>query len=119
MFLAECHCGNVRLVTKEIPKTLTSCNCSICNRVGALWAYYKATDVEISIRDVAASIYLWDKKEIELHHCPQCGCTTHYSSNTEKEKQTVINTRMAKLKLIKKIPVKKFDGVDTWEFVNS
>ncbi len=104
MFTAQCHCGNVKLATKNIPESLLSCNCSICNRVGALWAYYKAEDVEINIKDSPISIYLWDKKEIKLHHCPYCGCTTHYSSNGEK--QTVINARMAELKVTENIPVK-------------
>ena len=119
MFTAECHCGNVKLATKDIPDSLLSCNCSICNRVGALWAYYKTEDVEISIKDTPTSIYLWDKREIELHHCPDCGCTTHYSSSGESgEKKTAINARMADLKVTENIPVKKFDGADSWKFIS-
>ena len=67
MFTAQCHCGNVKLATKNNPDLLLSCNYSICNRVGALWACYKAEDVEINIKDYPTSIYLLDKKDIELN----------------------------------------------------
>lgn len=76
IFKAQCHCGNIKLLAKSIPATLTSCNCSICNRYGALWAYYKSEDVKISIESRSASAYTWDKK-IEFHHCSICGCVTH------------------------------------------
>lgn len=119
MFTAQCHCGNVKLATNNIPSSLLSCNCSICNRIGALWAYYKANEVEIIIRDNPTKVYLWDKKEIELHHCPNCGCTTHYCSiGEDAEKQTVLNVRMAELKVTENIQVRKFDGADTWKFVS-
>ena len=120
MFKAQCHCKNITLITKNIPTSLTSCNCSICNRYGALWAYYNAEDVEIRISDAPTSAYLWDKKEIKFHHCSKCGCATHYTSvGIDGQKLTVINTRMAELKEMENIPVKKFDGADTWKFVTN
>lgn len=118
IFTAQCHCGNVKITTRKIPNSLLSCNCSICNRIGALWAYYKADEVVIDIKEAPTSIYLWDKREIELHYCPNCSCTTHYCSVDEDgKKRTVINARMAELKIMEEIPVKKFDGADTWKFL--
>ena len=38
MIEASCHCGAVRLEIAQRPERLTSCNCSICRRLGALWA---------------------------------------------------------------------------------
>jgi hypothetical protein len=38
-FAATCHCGSIRIYVRKISRTLTSCNCSICRRYGALWAY--------------------------------------------------------------------------------
>ena len=34
-FDLECHCGNLKLSANEAPDSMTSCNCSICNRLGA------------------------------------------------------------------------------------
>ena len=41
-----CHCGAVRIRVRQAPRTVTSCNCSICRRYGALWAYYQASSVQ-------------------------------------------------------------------------
>ena len=44
---ATCHCGSVRIRVRRAPRTVTRCNCSICRRYGALWAYYGASAVQI------------------------------------------------------------------------
>ncbi len=45
MFNLECHCGNIKLFPEAPPGSLTSCNCSICRRLGALWAYFNLGEV--------------------------------------------------------------------------
>ena len=47
MLTATCHCGALRIEVPRKPRTLTSCNCSICRRYGTLWAYYKASSVRV------------------------------------------------------------------------
>ena len=44
-FEVECHCGNLRLCASREPDDLTQCNCSICRRLGALWAYANRDDL--------------------------------------------------------------------------
>ena len=39
MIEGSCHCGAVHWRFEGIPKSATTCNCSICRRYGALWAY--------------------------------------------------------------------------------
>ena len=39
MLNGSCHCGNVRLDVPTVPRAVL-CNCSICRRNGALWAFY-------------------------------------------------------------------------------
>jgi hypothetical protein len=34
-----CHCGNVTWTLDTPPESVTACNCTICRRYGALWAY--------------------------------------------------------------------------------
>ena len=119
MIEASCHCGNVKLSVEKLPDTLTSCNCSICNRVGALWAYYKPEEVEISFAKEATSKYIWGDECIEFNSCETCGCTTHYELTDKcKEKKLAINCRMVAPNLINSIPVRHFDGADTWEFLD-
>jgi hypothetical protein len=119
MIEASCHCGNVRLSFEKLTDTLTSCNCSICNRIGALWAYYKPEQVSVSFTHKPASKYIWGDKCIEFYHCESCGSTTHYEL-TDKcaERKLAINCRMLEPNLINSLPVRHFDGANTWEFLD-
>ena len=57
-------------------------------------------------------------EEVVLHHCPRCGCTTHYTCTEKVEnKRVVINCRMMNLDIMESIPVKRFDGAVTWSFL--
>lgn len=47
MIEASCHCGAVRILVAERPWVLTACNCSLCRRLGTLWAYYRPDEVAI------------------------------------------------------------------------
>lgn len=119
MIEALCHCGNVRLEFEKLPATLTSCNCSICNRLGALWAYVAPEKVVISTKSEPTSTYLWGDGNLEFHHCAICGCATYYVT-TEKStnKRVAINARMIEPKLVNSIPVRKFDGAVSWKYVD-
>ena len=46
MIQASCHCGAVRFSVETAPAELNSCQCSVCRRYGALWAYYRPAEVE-------------------------------------------------------------------------
>jgi len=41
MITGSCHCGAVHIAVAEAPASVKSCNCSICRRLGTLWAYYR------------------------------------------------------------------------------
>ncbi|MDE1463784.1 GFA family protein [Spartinivicinus poritis] len=119
MYKASCHCGNVNITVSNLPSAVTSCNCSICNRLGSLWAYYKPEEVNICINSEPTKTYLWGDKFIELHHCGICGCTTHYTSTEKCEEQRIaVNGRMLNLDTIQSIPIRKFDGADSWRFID-
>lgn len=50
----SCHCGAVRLTLPSVPEKATKCNCSICRRLGGLWAYYEcATAAGPDVRETA------------------------------------------------------------------
>ncbi len=119
MINGQCHCGNVVMEMEKLPKNLTSCNCSVCNRIGALWGYYAPKNVKVTVRELPTSIYLWGEENIELHHCQQCGCMTHYLT-TEKCPDTRIgvNFRMMELSITKPIPIRRFDGADSWQYLD-
>ena len=118
MIQASCHCGNVTLRIKQTPTALVSCNCSICQRLGALWGYLLPEDIEIKIKNTHPQAYQWGDKCIDFQHCPKCGCTTHYTpiKQSGREKMAV-NFRMVDKTICDEIHVKYFDGADTWQFI--
>jgi len=119
MLTASCHCGSVQLEVDEKPQTLTACNCSICHRLGAQWAYYTRQQVRISGSPTSRTAYLWNDKCIEFYHCKTCGCTTHYEDvEKTQDSRVALNARMLRREDTAGIPVRKFDGADTWEFLD-
>jgi len=119
MHTASCHCGNIKLKVEGLPETVTACNCSICHRLGAEWAYYQPAEVIISHTDQATKTYAWGDQYIDFHHCPNCGCATHYTTTEKCDSERVaINSRMFDYELIRDILVRKFDGAESWKYID-
>lgn len=102
-----------------MPASLTRCNCSICHRLGALWAYFDAAKVTVHSGNNPVDIYRWGKKSITYHRCGECGCTTHYTTTEADGSDLVaVNCRMAPAALIEAIPIRRFDGMKTWRYLD-
>ena len=118
-YTASCHCGAVTLEVDEKPQTLTECTCSICHRLGAQWAYFTRAQVSITDPGDAMQPYMWGDKCIEFYHCKKCGCATHYESvEKEDHSRIALNTRMMRREDTAGIKVRRFDGADTWKFLD-
>ena len=119
MLIASCHCDAVKIEITEKPESLTECNCSICHRSGALWAYYTRQQVSVNCQPDAISAYMWGDKCIEFYHCNTCGCLTHYESvEKDSDSRVAVNARMLQPVDIAGCEVRKFDGRSTWEFLD-
>lgn len=119
MIRASCHCGAVVIEATRVPIRVTSCNCSICRRYGALWAYYtRATARVVSGSDRVAA-YLWGGKKLEFYHCRTCGSCTHYEALAkDRESRFAINARCFAPEDLAPIRVRHFDGADTWQYLD-
>lgn len=60
---AVCHCGAVRLRVAFALERVTDCNCSICRRLGVLWAYYAPAQVTITGLNSTAAYVRRDKPD--------------------------------------------------------
>lgn len=119
MIEASCHCGAVRLQAPELPEILKECNCSICRRYGARWAYYTQAQVEVHAKPGALKPYVWGDKKIEFYHCTGCGCVTHYDSVKKgPEHRRAINARGFDPESVASVRVRLLDGADTWEYLD-
>jgi len=119
MFTANCHCEAVRIRVAEPPRKVTECNCSICRRYGALWAYYTRDQVELSATPDSLSTYSWGDRTIEFFHCRTCGCLTHYES-VEKGpgSRFAVNARMLPPAVLGSLTVRHFDGAESWKYLD-
>jgi len=111
MIEASCHCGAVKLEIPAAPEEVASCNCSICTKIGGLWAYYNPADVSLTTARESMDTYIWGDKLIQICRCKTCGCTTHWESiNPDMTGRMGINARMMTAIELDSIPIKYIDG---------
>lgn len=100
MVRAACHCGAVRITLDPAPEWVQDCNCSICRRYGALWAY--SWD-RLSRRTLAATLvqgddaleaYIWGDRTTGFWRCRGCGCLTHHTELQRPERIRGVNARI-------------------------
>lgn len=71
-----CQCGAVSyMVNVDLDQTFT-CNCSRCQRIGAVLAFAPADDFEF-INDGPVTEYLFHKMIIHHRFCPTCGIESY------------------------------------------
>jgi hypothetical protein len=116
---AMCHCGAIRVHVPRVSRTLTSCNCSICRRYGALWAYYAASAITIDAPKGGLSTYSWNRKIRAYHRCKNCGCVTHYTYRTKRRTQTVaVNAVNFDPSALVGVRIRHLDGASSWKFLD-
>jgi hypothetical protein len=114
----SCHCGAVRITLPSPPEKATDCNCSICRRLGALWSYYEFGTVRIEGHPENTQEYIWGDRTLRTVRCRTCGVATHWEPLEPKpcEKHGV-NLRNFDAELLASVKMRKFDGADTWTFI--
>ena len=115
MIEATCHCGAVRFQIASAPEAVTDCNCSICRRMGVLWAYYTPDQVRLS---GATDIYMWDDRSIEFHRCKVCGNATHWAPVDPARNRMGVNARLMEPAVLAAARVRHLDGAVTWEYLD-
>jgi hypothetical protein len=110
-----CHCGGVRWSFKGLLESVTACNCSVCRRYGVLWAYdFEREGIEVFGSTMA---YVWGKKTIGFHFCPNCGCVAYWRALRPREdgrRRIAVNARLAEPEAVATLPIDHFDGLATF-----
>lgn len=95
---ATCHCGAITITAPGHPeKPINECQCSVCRRYSAAWAYYNTNSVRVEIKDGASmSKYSWGSLTASFDWCDGCGCLMFWwpLEVPEGGKQMGLNTRM-------------------------
>jgi hypothetical protein len=72
-YTGGCHCGEIRFeVTADI-NNVVACNCSICQKRGALWCFVPAENFALRAGSDDLKDYQFGKRTIHHYFCPQCG----------------------------------------------
>ena len=118
MIDGSCHCGNVTFTTVEVPQWLTNCNCTICWRLGGLWAHVSIESVRVMAREPTVP-YVREDANLAFHTCPVCGCTTHWENlKSGADAHMALNFRMCSPEELKGYRVRHFDGAQSWAYLD-
>jgi len=118
MIAGTCLCGGANWTFEGRPKHATSCNCTACRRFGVLWAYDYLGE-RIHLGGVTRA-YFRGEASLGFHHCPECGCVTHWQAvrpEPDGRLRVAVNLRLADPVAVGDIPVQHLDALDSWERV--
>lgn len=119
MLKATCHCGAVSVEVPRRPRSLTECNCSICRRYGARWAYYKASQVRVLAVRGATANYSWGDRWLRFVRCATCGCVMCWERVGRDDADRMgVNARNFAPDAIASVRVRRLDGAATWKFLD-
>ena len=78
MLNLSCLCGRIAIEIDRRPDHVNECNCMLCAKTGARWAYFDPAEVRVA---GATSGYRRDDKPdpaADVRFCGRCGATTHF-----------------------------------------
>jgi len=117
MIEGTCLCGAVGWSLAAVPERATACNCTACRRYGTLWAYgWEGEDIRLSGRTTA---YVRGGS-LSFNFCPVCGNASHWRSlavDAQGRRRVAINLRLADPRAVEAVPLRHFDGLDSWTSV--
>lgn len=119
MLAGDCHCGATRWTLDGDPGSITACNCTLCRRYGALWAY----DYEggrIAVRGPTSSYTRAGKDDpaLEILFCSTCACVLSWRGLRLEEdgrRRMAVNLRLAPPEAVAALPIDQFDGLDSFD----
>jgi hypothetical protein len=110
-YLGSCHCGKVAFEVEGAIDGAMSCNCSMCQRKGALLWFVPHDRLRLTTPEENLSTYLFNKHVIRHRFCAACGIHTHGEGTDPKgNRMAAINVRCLEGIDLPSIPVMQFDG---------
>ncbi|HMO06864.1 MAG TPA: GFA family protein [Paracoccaceae bacterium] len=114
-----CHCGAVEWQLDGDAGSITACNCTVCRRYGALWAY----DWDGERIRLSGPTSTYTRKELpnpflEFHFCPACACVVAWRAlrpDEDGRKRMGVNVRLAPPEEVADLLIDHFDGLDTFD----
>ena len=114
----SCHCGAASWKLIGDPGPITACNCTLCRRYGALWAYdYENERVAVSGTTSTYRRLHKDNPALEIVFCPTCANVLAWRAvgvDADGRRRMAVNVRLASPDAVADLPIEHFDGLDTF-----
>ncbi|MBS0447614.1 MAG: GFA family protein [Proteobacteria bacterium] len=107
----SCHCGRIAFQVEGTIEGAMSCNCSICQRKGALMWFVPRASLQLQTPAENLATYTFNKHVIKHHFCPTCGMHP-YGEGTDRKGNAMaaVNIRCLEDIDLAAIPVQQVDG---------
>ena len=111
-YTGSCHCGAVRYQVNADISTVTTCNCSNCQRLGWMLAF--VPEAEFTLLTPAAPLTDYQFSHKRLHHvfCPTCGVHPFSRGPGKAGPMVAVNVRCLDGVELDKLTVNHFNGRD-------
>lgn len=111
LYNGSCHCGHVAFQVEGTISGAMSCNCSLCQRKGALMWFVPREQLQLLTPDENAGTYTFNKHVIKHRFCAKCGVHPYGEGVDAKgNAMAAINIRCIEDIELEKIPVTHYDG---------
>jgi hypothetical protein len=111
LYNGSCHCGHVAFQVEGTISGAMSCNCSLCQRKGALMWFVPREQLQLLTPDENAGTYTFNKHVIKHRFCAKCGVHPYGEGVDAKgNAMAAINIRCLEDIELEKIPVTHYDG---------
>lgn len=80
-------------------------------------AYFSPSKVQIIAETHALQEYEWGDKGLAFVRCATCGCFSNWVAKDQNLDRMGVNARLFENIDLEQIKVRRFDGKDTWKFL--
>ena len=110
-YQGSCHCGNIAFEVEGSLDGVMSCNCSICQRKGALMWFVPRDALHLRSSESGVSTYLFNRHAIRHHFCATCGIHPYGEATApDGEEMAAVNVRCLEGVDLQSLPVTYYDG---------
>ena len=110
-YSGSCHCGTVAFSVDVDPEQAIKCNCSICTKLGAVWAFAPKTKFSLKSAESQPGDYQFGRKHLHHRFCPRCGIESYAEGTAPDGSPSVgINLRCLEGVDVDKLSPRPYDG---------
>jgi len=110
-YTGSCHCGQIRYDVTTDLASVVACNCSICQKRGALWTFVPPEKFALRAGSDDLHDYQFGKRTIHHFFCSQCGVGSFSRGQTADGREMIaVNVRCLDDVDIGALKLTPFDG---------